>query len=199
MSLRSLLIFSFFLVSAAAGTLSAGDVATAPDAEPDRPQSSAALSAMREYDKSSRAADDAWRQAKAAADRKLIDKLHGALTAATKAGNLKEANAINAQVKAATARIEAASPPNVNGGLVVKAIYMAQNNESKAADVTKSVLQCVRGNTLEIQTLNLPDPASGVRKELVILGVYGGVPYMLRVPDGGINGLILGPAPANAR
>ena len=74
------------------------------EAAPERPQSSAALGALREYERVSKAADDVYRQAEAAADRKLIEKLKPAMTAATRAGNLADANAIESQIKAANER-----------------------------------------------------------------------------------------------
>jgi hypothetical protein len=80
---------------------------------PERPKSPPAVTALKDYDKQMHDAEDAFRKAQVAAERKLIDKLKVAMIAATKAGNLSEANAIDAQVKAATARIDGTKAPPV--------------------------------------------------------------------------------------
>jgi hypothetical protein len=91
-------ILAFFL--SAAITAAAGE--TKP-AEP--PKSLAAVSAIREYEKSVHEADEACRHARLLAEMKLVQKLKIAIAAATKAGSLPEANAIDAQMTAANARI----------------------------------------------------------------------------------------------
>ena len=95
MKMRSMLI----MLSVLAGSAmfgSEGETAAPPQAA--RPASPAAATAFREYDKASQAADDAWKQAATVAERKLIEKLKPALSVATKAGNLEEANAISSQI-----------------------------------------------------------------------------------------------------
>jgi hypothetical protein len=73
---------------------------------PERPQSPAAVAAMRERDKAVKEADEAYHQARIKAERAMITKLRVALAAATKAGNLSEANAIDGQIKIATAKVD---------------------------------------------------------------------------------------------
>jgi hypothetical protein len=73
---------------------------------PDRPQSSAAVAAIRERDKAMKEADEVHHQAEVKADRAMVTKLKVAIAAATKAGNLSEANAIDWQIKIATARVD---------------------------------------------------------------------------------------------
>jgi hypothetical protein len=58
-----------------------------------------------------RDAQDAYREAQLGAERKLIDRLNAAMIVATKAADLPEANRIDAQVKMATARMEALRSP----------------------------------------------------------------------------------------
>ncbi|MDB5290962.1 MAG: hypothetical protein JWL69_2203 [Phycisphaerales bacterium] len=72
---------------------------------PDPPKSPPAVAAIHEYEKSVHDADEAFRHARLLAETKLVQKLKIALTAATKAGSLPEANAIDAQITAANARI----------------------------------------------------------------------------------------------
>lgn len=83
----------------------------------ERPQSAAAVAAIHERDKAIKEAEDACHQAEIKAERAMIAKLKVALVAATKAGNLSEANAIDAQIKAATARVD-----GVNGKSLVFAV-----------------------------------------------------------------------------
>jgi hypothetical protein len=79
----------------------------ADDAKPvEKPQLPAAVAALREYDKSAEVAEKAYKEARLAAEHKLIDKLKPAMAIATKAANLPEANAIDAQIKLAMFRID---------------------------------------------------------------------------------------------
>jgi hypothetical protein len=84
-------------------------VAEAP--KPDLPRSVPARGAIQDYEKSMHDAQDAYREAQISTERKLIDKLNAAMNAATKAADLPEANRIDAQVKMATARVEALRSP----------------------------------------------------------------------------------------
>jgi hypothetical protein len=167
---------------------------------PDRPTSPAAAAALKEYDKASQAADDAWKQAKLVAERKLIEKLKQALAIATRAGSLDEANLINSQIKAATARMEAATPPVLTeGAFLRRAMWVPIGEENKAKDVTEKLRVCLSGSGLQLKDLALGDPANGFHKVLIIDGVFGGLPYTLRVPEGGVNGLAFGPFQAKAK
>lgn len=74
--------------------------------EPKAAQPPAVIAAMRERDKEVKEADEEYHQALIKAERALIAKLKVALVASTKAGNLPEANAIDGQIKSATARLD---------------------------------------------------------------------------------------------
>jgi hypothetical protein len=76
------------------------------------PKSPSAVAAMREYDKSIDAAEKACREAKLAAEKKLIEKLKPALIIATKAGNLAEANSIEKAMKDSSSRAEELRSPS---------------------------------------------------------------------------------------
>ncbi|MDB5355064.1 MAG: hypothetical protein JWN24_1517 [Phycisphaerales bacterium] len=99
MRLKTVLtLFAFLLVSIC--------IAADEPKAPERPQSPAAVAAMRERDKAIKDAEEAYHQAQIKAERAMIAKLKVALAAATKAGNLSEANAINGQIKIATVRVD---------------------------------------------------------------------------------------------
>ncbi|MDB5290148.1 MAG: hypothetical protein JWL69_1389 [Phycisphaerales bacterium] len=70
------------------------------------PRSSSAVAAMKEYERSIDAAEKACREAKLLAENKLVEKLKPALVAATKAGNLVEANSIERVMKESKSRAE---------------------------------------------------------------------------------------------
>ena len=69
------------------------------------PKSPAAMTAIRERDHAIEMAEQAYRQAKVAAEKRLIGKLKVLMFVATKAGDLDEANRINARMKEAQAVI----------------------------------------------------------------------------------------------
>lgn len=190
----------------AVSVLSAPSVVLGADGEgstttpPDRPTSPAAAAALKDYDKASQAADDAWKQAKIVAERKLIEKLKQPLAIATRAGNLEEANSINAQIKAATARMDAATPPVLTqGSLLQRAMWVPIGEEKKAKDVTDKLRACLSATGFQLKDLALGDPANGFHKVLIIDGVFGGLPYTLRIPEGGVNGLTFGPFQTKAK
>lgn len=164
---------------------------------PNRPQSLTALAALREYDKAVKDADEAARQARLVAERKLIDKLKVSLTVATKAGNLVDANAIDGQIKAAQVRVEADSPtrPASRGLIVKRAIWMPEGQEQKAVDLTEQVRAVSNGGAIQLGDLlsHQPDIANGVHKVLVINGSYGGTDFEIRAPDSGLNNFRFGP------
>lgn len=167
---------------------------------PERPQSPTALAAMREYDKVMKEADEVARQARLAAEHKLIDKLRVSLAAAIKAGNLADANAIDSQIKAAQERMEAASPPRpVGGGLIVKrAVWMPEGQEQKAVDLTAQVRPLVNGGTIQLKGFAGPEIVGGVHKILVIFGSYGGTDFAIRIEDSGFGNFRFGPPTGRA-
>lgn len=71
------------------------------DDAPPKPTSPAAVAADKEFQHAVDVAEQAYKTAKAAATKRLVDKLTVAMKAATRAGNLAEANAIDAAIKAA--------------------------------------------------------------------------------------------------
>jgi hypothetical protein len=72
----------------------------------ERPQTPAAATALRDYDKSVALAEEVCRNAKLAAERKLVERLKATLAVVTRAGNLIEANRIDEEIKAAGLRID---------------------------------------------------------------------------------------------
>lgn len=94
------------VVALSAALLVFACIAAGEQKTPERPQSPAAVAAMRERDKAVKEADEVYHQARVKAERAMVAKLKIALAAATKAGNLSEANAIDGQIKIATAKMD---------------------------------------------------------------------------------------------
>jgi hypothetical protein len=171
-------------------------------AEAERPKSAAGVAALNEYDKASQAADLVWKQQKAVAERKLIEKMKVAMNVATRAGDLNEANRIDQQIKAATGRLEAATLPQLpeGTGLVVRrAMWYGPGKEEKAIDVTDQVRDATRANVIEKVDIKAADPAYGVHKILSIDATYRGVAFNVQVRDEGHRSFRLEMAPGKGK
>jgi hypothetical protein len=163
------------------------------DQAPPVPTSFDAREALRKYQITAKAADDACEQAKMVADKKLVVGLKAALGKATRDGNINDADAINAQIAAANKRIDDEKPAVGSGsGLVVlRALYGPESKET--ADVTATIRRSVQGGSIQFRDLQLPDVAGFQHKTLLILGTYGGVPFSIRIFEGGFHLFSFGP------
>lgn len=112
------LLFAAGALAAGAWAAGAGD-APPPAAGPKSPQ---AVAAVRKRDKAVDEAERAYRAAVLAAERQAVDDLKAAQAAAMKANNLPEANAIDAAVKAAQARIDALQRPKAAAELEARVL-----------------------------------------------------------------------------
>lgn len=158
---------------------------------PERPKSSAAAAALGDYDKATRTADDAWKQARINAERRLIDKLKIARNVATRANDLTEANAIDAQIKSASGRIESLAAPTPSEGVALvirRGMWVPIGREASAVDVTAQVRKSIRDNVIEKLSLSVPDPAFGFRKELVLDCTFGAFAFTLYLPESSFDG-----------
>jgi hypothetical protein len=133
----------FVLLAAIIGAGPVTPPTGAPDehADSSKPQSPAAVAAMKDYEKSCKAAEDACSQAKCAAAKKLLEKLKVALNVSTKNSNLKEANLIDGEIKAVQQSIAELSIPASEAKTVI--VY-GQKEWQQAAQVRAGQLIRIR-------------------------------------------------------
>ena len=165
--------------------------AESPSSAPERPKSAAAATALGDYDKATRTADDTWKQARINAERRLIDKLKIARNVATRANDLTEANAIDTQIRAASGRIESLSAPTPSEGVALvirRGMWAPIGREASAVDVTDQVRKSVRDNVIEKVAFSVRDPAFGLRKELVLDCTFGAFAFTVHLPEGSFEG-----------
>jgi hypothetical protein len=124
--------------------------------------------------------------------------LRGPLTAATKGGNLDEANRIDAEIKRVTEEIadlrkaatRKAKPAAAGrGGLVIeRARYGMAGTKDTWVDITRETRAAVRGGGLvglnDAPRITAGDPSPGQRKTLEIVGTLDGRPFSLHMRDG---------------
>lgn len=141
-----------------------------------------------------REAEKAYQKAVANADAEYQRKVRDALkaytaalkaakTAATRAGDLEDANAIDAAMKKAAAdSLEAPSRSGKGRQLVFTRVRYGI--EGKMTDITKLVNERVKNDFVDLDDLTsmLPDPQWGARKSFVCEGTFGGKPFVLNAP-----------------
>lgn len=97
---------AFAVILLVAGCAAAAAAAAADAPAPSGPKSQPAVAAVRKREKAVEEAERAYRAAVLAAERQAVDELRAAQVAAMKVNNLPEANASDAEIKAAEARID---------------------------------------------------------------------------------------------
>ena len=125
-----------------------------------------------------------YRQQVLKAKQKYRDALQQAKAAAMKSGNLDEANAVQAELAQVEKDIrgipdlstpQMAPPPEL---IIRRASYGV---EGRATDIAQLMNTQIRNG--RIDSVNPPDPASGVVKSVKIEGTYGGYDFVLSFPE----------------
>jgi hypothetical protein len=102
-------------------------------ADAPQPKSPAAVQAIAKSERAIKSAEDAFRAAKLASLKQLVQDLRGAIVAATKAGQLEEANAIKAAMDGAQGEIDAL----VNAGKAHRFVVKAGREWTETIQVTE--------------------------------------------------------------
>jgi hypothetical protein len=169
---------------AQAGAGAPGGAVTEEDArETPAFKTPAALEARAACARATNKARDEYRQHVLKAKRAYRDALVEAKKAVMKAGDLDEANALQAELKMAEkdmAAIPTLPPPHPGPDLVIRhATYGAGERQE---DVTRALNLQVRDGRID-EVPGLADPAPGVLKTMVIEGAYGGANFVLNITE----------------
>lgn len=132
-----------------------------------------------------------------AAQKAYRSALDEAKLAAMKAGNLDEANRIQAELALLDQQLKAAIEPRRHDrGLVIESARFGVDD--KWADVTTFVRDRVADGVLR-PLGGVPDPAFGRHKTIMILGTYGGREFVLSfTTDNPLSSIVFGQPPKDA-
>lgn len=173
----------------------AGATWAAGEAPADRPKSPQATAALWKRDKAVDEAERAYREALLAAEREAVDDLKAAQATAMKAGNLPEANAIDAEVKAAQARVAELQKPRPKAGDLRDYVgrVRAFRYGRVGVDKDEHPLELLpdgtigKGNAVLERRWRVERAADG-GEELVISGDKGDIAKLRLQPDGTLRG-----------